>query len=243
MERGEQERRRATSPWAARAFATAWEHLVPEDRLTASDALFCFGSRFPRVPDRAAALFHLGVAPLVVVTGGPTAGNGPSEAEVMATALVARGVPADRIVQEHLARHTGENVELGVAALAARVDVRSLTLVSWPLAARRCAATMAALHPEVRTTSAPALRRPGWRWRATTRRIGFALGELDRLDRYAAAGHVVTPPAPAEVRRAATVLRAELDRAGAARPAPARLLGAVGPADDDPGTALLAGEG
>lgn len=238
--------RRAPSPWAARAFATAWGHLVPEDRLITSDALLCFGSRFPRVPDRAAALFHLGVAPLVVVTGGPAGPGEPPEADVMAAALEALGVPADRIVRERQARHTGENVTLGLDALAERTDVHTLTLVSWPLAARRCAATVARQRPEVRTASAPALRRPGWRWPATARRIGLALGELDRLDRYATDGHLVPVATPAEVRRATTVLRAELDGAvGGTRSthrAPTPGLGTPGSTDEGRPT-LLVSEG
>ncbi len=195
-------------PEVVRSFATVWDHLVVEDPLMASDAILCFGTRYPRVPDRAAALFHLGVAPLVVVSGGPPVPEAPSEADLMAAALIEHGVPSGQIVRERRARHTGENVSLGLAALGEETVVRRLTLVSWPLQARRSCATTDRQRPDLVVASAPALRRPGWRWRPTPRRVGFALGELDRLHRYADEGHVSPQPAPAPVDEAAAVLRA-----------------------------------
>ena len=194
----------------AAAFEAAWDHLVVEDPIEPVDALFCFGSRHWRVPERAAALFAQGVAPLVVVTGGPSTLGDASEAERFAADLMAAGVPEDRLVLEHRARHTGENVVLGLARLRRHVDPQRLALVSWPLAARRCRATFARLAPEVVVSSAPALRRPGDRWRPTLRRIRFSLGELDRLERYGAEGLIAPEVRPTAVRDAVPVLRAAL---------------------------------
>ena len=213
---------------ARRAFRTVWAHLVVEDPVEAGDAVFCFGSRHHRVPERAAALHAAGVAPLVLVTGGPAAAGEPPESTVFAHRLVELGVPAARVVEEPAARHTGENVELGLAALRRHQEVRRLVLVSWPLAARRTLATFARQHPEIEVCSAPALRRAGWRWCPTPRRIGLALGELDRLERYAVHGWIAPVDRPAAVAEAVEVLRGEHARLAAAPPAgsahdPARL--------------------
>lgn len=228
------------SPSARRAFRSAWDHLVVEDRSTPSDAIFCFGSRYGRVPERAAALYHLGIAPLVLVTGGPPTPGAPPEAEIFAAALVAAGVPARCIVAEPHARHTGENVRLGMEVLRHRVDLRRITLVSWPLAGRRCRATFGHLHPEVEVASAPALRRPGHRWRPTTRRIRLALGELDRLDRYATQGLLVPQVRDPELERAVAVLRANVP---SAHDAPLVEVEAPGPVGEAQDLSLLLGEG
>lgn len=222
-----------------RAFRTVWDHLVVEDEPTPSDALFCFGSRHRRVPERAAALYAVGVAPVILVTGGRNADGARPEAEIFADALVAAGVPPECIVIEPCARHTGENVALGMEALEALAP-RRLTLVSWPLAARRCRATFARVHPSVEVVSAPAVRHTGHRWSATPRRIRLALGELDRLDRYAVQGFIVPQARDPELDRAVAVLRASVPSAHDAPPVQVEAAGPVGEAED---RSLLLGEG
>ncbi|MEZ5203518.1 MAG: YdcF family protein [Acidimicrobiales bacterium] len=191
-------------------FHQLWDHLAVEDPPAPADAIFCFGSRHWRVPERAAALFHAGLASHVLVTGAAVLGDDRTEAERFAASLVHRGVPASRIIAEHRACHTGENVLLGIDALREHLTPRRLLLVSWPLAARRCRATFAAHAPEVEVLSAPALREPGYRWEPTARRARFALGEVERLVRYSDAGAIQPQELPLSVELAAEVLRAEL---------------------------------
>ena len=199
----------------AGAFRTAWDHLVVEDRPAAADAIVCFGSRHWRVPERAASLWRDGVAPLIVVTGGPATEGEPPEADRFAAVLRREGVAPDAIVVEREARHTGENVELGLAALDRRAAVGRVALVSWPLAARRCRATIEAARPGVHAACAPALPGPGVRWAPSWRRIRLALGEVDRLGRYAAAGLIAPQVEPAAVTAAAAVLRGAVADASA----------------------------
>lgn len=205
------------------SFETVWEHLVVEDPLPPAgsprfDAIFCFGSRHWRVPERAADLFHAGVADRVVVTGGPAAAGEETECERFRRALITRGVPASAIVEEHDAAHTGENVRFGTATLRAVGPADRLLLVSWPLAAQRCRATFAALEPGIAVASAPALRRPGWRWTPSARRARFALGELRRLEEYGRRGLIAAVPSPPAVVAAADALRAGLSANGATSP-------------------------
>jgi uncharacterized SAM-binding protein YcdF (DUF218 family) len=193
------------------AFDAVWDHLVIERPVEAADAIFCFGSRHWRVPERAAALHRAGVAPWVLVTGGPAPGDDLTEAARFRAALEAAGVPSRAIVEEPTAAHTGENVERGMAALGRVVEPSTLVLVSWPLAMRRCLATFEHRHPELVLGTAPALARPEVRWWPTPRRVRFALGEVDRLDRYAAAGHLAPQRPPAGLPEAVALLRAHLE--------------------------------
>lgn len=229
-----------------RAFVVGWDHLVVEDPVAPVDAIFCFGSRHWRVPERAAALFHAGVAPVVLITGGPAGPGEPTEAERFARDLVARGVPRGAVVLERRARHTGENVTLGLAALrSAGLHPSSLALVSWPLAARRCRATVEHLAPDVAVRSAPALRTPGARWAPTARRVRFMVGELDRLEAYGAIGHLAVQPAPPELPAATAVLRGSLAAASgpSANDAPLSSVEAAGAGSVDTEHAtLLLGE-
>lgn len=214
------------------AFRTVWDHLVVEDEPGLCDAILCFGSRHWRVPHRTAALHRGGIAPTVVVTGGTLEADGRREADRIASELVELGVPQAALCLERSARNTSQNVLLGMSAFEARDRLAGtrfpperLALVSWPLAARRCRATFARHFPTVEVVSVPALATPGRRWSPTAKRMRLALGELDRLDRYGQAGHIVAVPCPSQVRGAAEVLRRFL--AAAASPTPT---GAVAPA-------------
>jgi hypothetical protein len=229
---------------ARQAFRAVWSHLVVEDPATECDALFCFGSRHHRVPEVAGALHRRGIAPLVLVTGGPAGPGEPAEADLFAARLEEAGVPARAIVRERSARHTGENVALGLAALRRRAPVvRRLALVSWPLAARRCRATSALHAPDVDLVTVPALPGPGLRWTPTMRRARLALGEVDRLDRYGAFGLIVAQPAPASVRRGAATLRSELGGRRSAHDSLRLPVEAAWPVGEAQDAALLLGEG
>lgn len=104
------------------------ELFVPARPLTRADAIVVLGNRPPRGPDgriapelerrvrRGVELYQQGLAPRLVVTGGPAPGGG-TEAEVMAAHARALGVPDGAIVREDRSRDTAENARFSVAAL------------------------------------------------------------------------------------------------------------------------------
>ncbi len=206
---------RRTTRRVVSAFARVWSYLVVEDDLDAVsgpvDALFCFGSRHHRVPERAAAAWHAGVADRVLLTGGPSAPGEMPEAERFAAVLHARGVPDRCIVTETCAGNTGENVRFGLAALrSVQPDPRRVALVGWPLSARRCRATFTRWAPQIDVVSIPALPAPGATWAPTDELIRWALGELARLRRYGDFGFIVPQPVPPAVLDAAHRLLAHV---------------------------------
>jgi uncharacterized SAM-binding protein YcdF (DUF218 family) len=69
----------------------------------------------------AARIYHTGVAPLVLVTGGVNPSHAPyAEADAMSAILTAWGVPDARILREAHARNTAENARLSAAVFLGR---------------------------------------------------------------------------------------------------------------------------
>ena len=86
----------------------------------------------------ALALWRAGGGRCVVATGGVTHGARRAEADALAEALRAGGVPADALVVERASRTTAENAALTAAALARR-GARTVWVVTQPFHARRAA--------------------------------------------------------------------------------------------------------
>ena len=186
-----------------------WDYLAVADLPAPADVIFVFGSQALAVPARAADLYRAGHAPVVLVSGryGRMTRDlfDQPEALVFRDRLVRDGVPAASIVTETEAANTLENVRFGLAALDRRgIAVRSALLVAKPFVMRRCAATFARQAPGVRVRCCP----PATDLAASIDRppAAFAarlVAELERLDRYAAAGDIEPQAAPAPVREAA----------------------------------------
>jgi uncharacterized SAM-binding protein YcdF (DUF218 family) len=98
--------------------------------------------------DAAAELWRAGGGRIVLATGGVTGRASRAEADVIADALRARGVPAP--VVERASRTTADNARL-TAALLAPLGVRSVWLVTQPFHGRRAARLFrrAGLDPHV----------------------------------------------------------------------------------------------
>ncbi|MBA3463775.1 MAG: YdcF family protein [Deltaproteobacteria bacterium] len=84
----------------------------------------------------AAELYRRGGAPLVVTTGGITRGASRAEADVLADALRAAGVPD--VLVERASLTTADNARLTAELLAER-DARRVWLVTQPFHGRRAA--------------------------------------------------------------------------------------------------------
>lgn len=194
-----------------------WDYLVDTDADAARpcDVVFCFGCRDLDVPRRAAQLFANGIAPWVLVSGGGSSpvGRHATEAGAFASVLCERGVPPDRVVLDHRASNTSENVSFGMAALTGRgVDVSSAALVTWPFSLRRSVATFARHFPGVRTYGHPARAHVRPDDAARARAVRYALGELQRLHTYSDLGHIEAQLIPRDVRDAASRLAADAHR-------------------------------
>ena len=195
-----------------------WDYLAVADAPASADVIFVFGSQALSVPVRAAELYRAGHAPVVLVTGryGRMTRDvfAQPEALVFRDRLLRDGVPPAAIVAESEAGNTLQNVRYGMAALGRkRITVDSALLVAKPFVMRRCAATFARQAPDVRVRCCPP--RTDLLRSIDREPASFAarlVAELDRLDRYAAAGHIAFQTIPAAVRASARRIVAEIRR-------------------------------
>lgn len=192
-----------------RVVGPLWDYLAVTDAPARADVIFVFGSQALAVPTRAAELYRDGYAPIVLASGhyGRMTRDvfDQPEALVFRDRLVRDGVPPAAIVTETEAGNTLENVLFGLAALRRkRVAVTSALLVAKPFVMRRCAATFARQAPDIRVRCCPPqtdlVRSID---RAPAAFAARLVGELSRLQRYAAAGDIALQTIPEPVVSAA----------------------------------------
>ena len=166
-----------------------------------ADLLFMFGTRedVDQRVDEACRLWREGLFRWSIVSGGVTPGSHLSECEVIKPALVAGGIPADRLLEEHRATNTGENVIFSLpvndAALGLE-NIRSVICLGNTWTARRYPMTLHRHWPEVKkmlvTVDSFATPLALWHTDAEFRRR--VLAEWDKIEPYKARGFIAEWP-------------------------------------------------
>jgi uncharacterized SAM-binding protein YcdF (DUF218 family) len=175
-------------------------HLI-DTALRPADLLFMFGTREDvglRV-DTAARLWRGGMFRWSIVSGGVTPGSEQSECSIIKEAMTAAGIPADRILEEHRAMNTGENVIFSLPVIDAVLglqNVRSVTCLGNTWTARRYPMTLHRHWPEVEkmllTVDSFATPRALWHTDVEFRRR--VLHEWDKIEPYKARGFIAEWP-------------------------------------------------
>ena len=129
------------------------EHLISTP-LAPADLLFVFGQRrgVPELIAAAVSLWRQGLYRHAVVSGGATQGEPRTECSVIKAGMVAGGVPAGLILEEHCATNTGENVIFALPVIEAalgRQNVKSVICLGKVCTARRYPMTLQRHWPEV----------------------------------------------------------------------------------------------
>ena len=169
--------------------------------LEPADLLFVFGTREDAElrAEKACALWRQGLCRIAIVSGGVTPGSDASECEIIKGAMVARGMPAERILEEHRATNTGENVIFSLPVIDATLGLRNVRSViclgnSWT--ARRYVMTLHRHWPQVTkmlvTIDAFATTRELWHTDPEFRRR--VLREWDKIAPYMAQGFIAEWP-------------------------------------------------
>lgn len=175
-------------------------HLI-DTPLRPADLLFLFGTR-EDVALRAATaarLWREGYFRWSIVSGGVPPGSEQSECTIIKAAMVDAGIPADRILEEHRAMNTGENVIFSLPILDAALglhNIRSVICLGNTWTARRYPMTLHRHWPEVTklllTVDSFATPRTLWHTDAEFRRR--VLHEWDKIEPYKAKGFIAEWP-------------------------------------------------
>jgi len=166
----------------------------------AADLAFVFGNRIAvtEMAAAAASLFLEGLVPRILVSGGATPGGAGTEAEAIAAALRPLGVPAEALLLEHAATHTGENVTLSlpILARAGLLDARRVICIGLFCTGRRYAMTLHRHWPAPEKRCLPVeygpVRRGTWHLHPEAR--ARVLGEVAKVPAYLAAGFIAPWP-------------------------------------------------
>ena len=188
-----------------------WDFHHLHHTLEPADLILVLGSHDRRVADHAATLWHRGLAPQMLVSGGiahvddiMATGWDKSEAEVFAERMMAAGVPADKIWLETHAQNTGDNFTLGRQVLAAKnYHPQQVILVTKPYMERRALSTGLIRWPDIQmqVSSQPITLQE---YLHTSEKgaevdINVMVGDLQRLKLYPAKGFMAPTDIPAEV--------------------------------------------
>jgi len=181
-----------------------WDYHQMNHQLHPCSAGIGLGSHDLGVATLAADLYHAGLFPVLVFSGGnspTTAARFPrGEAVHYAEHAMALGVPQDAIIIEQRAVNTGQNIDLSRRALAAAgVPVTSVMPISKPYMQRRAYATIRKSWPEVDVVCAS--EDLGFdeylkSIRDDTLVIDMLTGDLQRIIEYPARGFAIAQDAP-----------------------------------------------
>lgn len=169
------------------------DYIAPPTTAFRCEHALLFGSRYgqPHLVAATVALFKEGYFERVVVCGGHTGEREAPEAVEIAGQLVAAGMPPWRILTECASTHTGENVTLARRMLGD--GITELFLIGKIYAQRRCAMTVKAQWPSIRTVASRGVNyfgvpRAQW-WRSPALR-GKVMAEMRKIPRYLQLGYI-----------------------------------------------------
>jgi len=184
-----------------------WDYMLMHQQPEPADAIFVLGSNDTRVANRAAELYHQGLAPVIIFSGNK--GKEPSlpgaEADVFADIAIAGGVPEDRIIKEDKATNTGENIAFTKQLLQERgLDFKKFILVQKPYMERRTYATFRKQWPEAEcTVTSPQIPFEEYidpTYHMTQERfLNTMVGDLLRIREYPAKGYQIPQEIPDDV--------------------------------------------
>jgi uncharacterized SAM-binding protein YcdF (DUF218 family) len=175
-------------------------HLITTP-LKPADLLFVFGTRVDEVlrAETACRLWRDGLFRTAIVSGGVTAGSHLSECAVIKPLMIGGGVPAERILEEHRATNTGENVMFSLPVIDAALglnNVRNVICLGNTWTGRRYAMTLHRHWPEVEKMliTVDSFKTPRALWHTDGEFRRRVLSEWDKIEPYKARGFIAEWP-------------------------------------------------
>ena len=187
-----------------------WDYLCLRQTPEKADCIVGFGNFNTDIARRAAQLYHQGLAPKILFTGGlgrNTEGLLP-EPEAVRFARVAMecGVPAEDILLENKSANTKENIEFTRQLLQeSGIPTNHILGVHQPFMERRIVAAMGVYWPELNfSVTSPQVTIPEYLARAKDQGItenasvSVIVGDFQRMDLYAKKGYQLPQHIPQE---------------------------------------------
>ena len=176
------------------------KHLI-RTALKPADLLFVFGTREDDAlrADTACRLWRDRGFRAAIVSGGMTPGATRSECAIIKAAMVDGGIPPDRILEEHRAMNTGENVIFSLPIIEAALGcstIRSVICLGNSWTARRYPMTLHRHWPEVEKmlVTVDSFMTPLALWHTHPEFRRRVLSEWDKIEPYKALGYIAEWP-------------------------------------------------
>ena len=192
--------RSARLPTEAEIAAINAQHLMTTP-LKPADLLFVFGTRedIDERVEEACRLWRAGYFRWSIVSGGVTPGSERSECEIIAAAMIACGIPAERILREDRAMNTGENVIFSLPIIDAALglaNIRSVICLGNSWTARRYPMTLHRHWPVVEKmlVTVDSFATPRAHWHSDPEFARRILAEWDKIEPYKAKGFIADWP-------------------------------------------------
>jgi uncharacterized SAM-binding protein YcdF (DUF218 family) len=192
--------RESRLPTSAEIVEINRRHLI-DTPLKPADLLFVFGTRQDvalRV-EEACRLWRESFFRWAIVSGGMTPGSHLSECAIIKAEMVARGIPTDRILEEHRAMNTGENVIFSLPVIDAALGLKNIHSViclgsTWT--ARRYPMTLHRHWPEVTKmlVMVDSFATPRALWHTDPEFSRRVFREWDKIEPYKAKGFIAEWP-------------------------------------------------
>jgi uncharacterized SAM-binding protein YcdF (DUF218 family) len=190
------EHRRTRLPTEAEIAEINATHLISTP-IKPAELVVVFGTRedVAQRVDEACRLCREGLFRWSIVSGGVTPGSTLSECEIIKSAMVERGIAPERILEEHRAMNTGENVSFSLPVLEAALglaNIRSVICLGNTWTARRYPMTLHRHWPEVEKMliTVDSFETPLALWHTDPEFRTRVLCEWDKIEPYKAKGFI-----------------------------------------------------
>jgi uncharacterized SAM-binding protein YcdF (DUF218 family) len=160
-----------------------------ETELSHSDVILIPGASQPQLMERAAMLYHQGIAPFILPSGGANPYVKTTEWEFLRNVGVSLGVPPEAILKEDTATNTFENSRFSLEVLKQQGLIpKKVVLVCKNYHARRALLTYQVVFPrETVFYVSPVIDKTGTskdNWFLDEDKIRYVMNELEKVGKY-----------------------------------------------------------
>lgn len=165
------------------------EFMFFETAIETSDVILIPGGSHPQLMERAAELYHQGLAPYILPSGGPTPNVSSTEWEFLRDVGLNLGVPESSILREDKATNTFENARYSWESLQQLgINPRKAILVCKSYFARRALLTYQVEFPsEVEFYVCSVTDKTGTtrdNWFLDEQKVNYVMNELTKIGQY-----------------------------------------------------------